>query len=145
MRIQIAFLSFGAVFGIGLAIFSDLIVHVLFGSAYADLVRLFPLFGLLFFVRFAAAAWGIVLTAAGEQRFRTIATVIHWFLIAGIAPILVPSMGIAGWLISVIIGNGLLGFLYALRGARRVTSPWTTVGMTALGGIAFVPFLHVFP
>lgn len=145
MRIQIAFLSFGAVFGIALAIFSNLIVQVLFGSAYGDLVSLFPLFGLLFFVRFAAAAWGIVLTAAGEQRFRTIATVIHWFLIAGITPILVPSMGIAGWLISVIIGNGLLGFLYALRGARRVTSPWTTVGMTALGGIAFVPFLHVFP
>lgn len=145
MRIQIAFLSFGAVFGITLAIFSDLIVQVLFGSAYGELVRLFPLFGLLFFVRLAAAAWGVVLTAAGEQRFRTIATVIHWLLIAGVAPVLIPSMGIAGWLASVILGNALLGFLYALRGAKRVTSPWTTVGMTALGGIAFVPFLHVFP
>jgi len=144
-RIQMAFLSFGALFGIALAVFSELIVHVLFGSAYSDLVRLFPLFGLLFFVRFAAAAWGIVLTAAGEQRFRTVATVIHWLLIAGIAPILVTRMGIVGWLISLIIGNGLLGFLYALRGASRVDSPWTTVGMTALGGIAFVPFLHAFP
>lgn len=144
-RIQMAFLSFGALFGIALAVFSEFIVHVLFGSAYSDLVRLFPLFGLLFFVRFAAAAWGVVLTATGEQRFRTVATVIHWLLIAGIAPILVPRMGIAGWLISLIIGNGLLGFLYALRGAGRVDSPWTTVGMTALGGIAFVPFLHALP
>lgn len=144
-RIQMAFLSFGALFGIALAVFPGLIVHVLFGSAYGDLVRLFPLFGLLFFVRFAAAAWGVVLTAAGEQRFRTAATVIHWLLIAGIAPVLVPRMGIAGWLVSLIIGNGLLGSLYALRGARRVASPWTTVGMTALGGIAFVPFVRVFP
>ena len=144
-RIQIAFLSFGVLFGIALAIFSEFIVHVLFGSAYDDLIRLFPLFGLLFFVRFAAAAWGVVLTAAGEQRFRVIATVIHWLLIAGIAPVLVPRMGIAGWLIALIAGNGLLGILYALRGARRVDSPWTTVGMTALGGIAFLPFLHMFP
>ena len=144
-RIQIAFLSFGALFGIALAVFSEFIVRVLFGSAYSELIRLFPLFGLLFFVRFAAAAWGVVLTAAGEQRFRTVATVIHWLLIAGVAPFLVPSMGISGWLIALIMGNCLLGFLYALRGAKRVESPWTTVGMTALGGIAFVPFLHVFP
>jgi hypothetical protein len=51
-------------------------------------------------------------------------------------------MGISGWLISLIIGNVLLGFLYAIRGARRVDSPWTSVGFTALGGIAFVPFIH---
>lgn len=144
-RVQMAFLSFGAVFGIALAVFSDFIVHILFGSAYGNLVTVFPLFGLLFFVRFAAAAWGVVLTAAGEQRFRMIATVVHWLLIAGIAPILVPRMGIAGWLISLIIGNALLGTLYASRGARRVTSPWTTVGVTVLAGIAFIPFVHVFP
>lgn len=144
-RIQIAFLSFGAFFGIALGVFSESIVNVLFGSAYQDLVKLFPLFGLLFFVRFAAAAWGIVLTAAGEQRFRTYATVIHWILIAGIATILVPRMGIVGWLISLIIGNVVLGAMYAFRGAKRVDSPWVTVGVTALGGIAFVPFLHTFP
>jgi O-antigen/teichoic acid export membrane protein len=137
-----AFISFGALFGITLTIFSELIVHVLFGPAYSSLVIFFPLLGLLFFVRFAAAAWGVVLTAAGEQRFRTIATVIHWVLIAGVVPILVPSMGISGWLISLIIGNVLLGFLYAVRGASRVASPWTSVGVTALGGIAFIPFLH---
>jgi O-antigen/teichoic acid export membrane protein len=141
-RVQMAFISFGALFGITLTIFSELIVHVLFGPAYSSLVIFFPLLGLLFFVRFAAAAWGVVLTAAGEQRFRTIATVIHWVLIAGVVPILVPSMGISGWLISLIIGNVLLGFLYAVRGASRVASPWTSVGVTALGGIAFIPFLH---
>lgn len=143
-RIQLAFLSFGAFFGIALAVFSEFIVNILFGSAYSELVKLFPLFGLLFFVRFAAAAWGVVLTAAGEQHFRTYATVIHWILIGGIAYILVPRMEIVGWLISLIIGNGVLGTLYAFRGARRVDSPWITVGVTALGGIAFVPFLHTF-
>lgn len=144
-RIQMAFLSFGAFFGIALAVFAEFIVHAIFGSAYSDLVRLFPLFGLLFFVRFAAAAWGVVLTAAGEQRFRTVATIIHWILIAVIAPVLVLRLEIAGWLISLVIGNVLLGSLYAWRGAKRVDSPWITVSMTALGGIAFVPFLHAFP
>jgi O-antigen/teichoic acid export membrane protein len=141
-RVQMAFISFGAFFGITLTIFSEFIVQVLFGPDYSSLALFFPLLGLLFFVRFAAAAWGVVLTAAGEQHFRTIATVTHWIFIAGIASILVPSMGISGWLISLIIGNVLLGFLYAIRGARRVDSPWTSVGFTALGGIAFIPFIH---
>jgi O-antigen/teichoic acid export membrane protein len=123
-------------------IFSEFIVHILFGSAYSSLVIFFPLFGLLFFIRFAAAAWGLVLTAAGEQRFRMIATIIHWILIALIAAILVPRMGIAGWLISLIIGSCMLGFLYALRGARRVDSPWTSIGVTALGGFSFIPFFY---
>jgi O-antigen/teichoic acid export membrane protein len=140
-----AFISFGVFFGIALAVFSESIVHILFGSAYSDLAIFFPLFGLLFFVRFAAAAWGIVLTAAGEQHFRTAAMIIHWLLIAVVALILVPRLGIAGWLISLIIGNCLLGFLYALRGARRVDSPWMSVGATALGGISFLPFLHTIP
>jgi O-antigen/teichoic acid export membrane protein len=144
-RIQMAFISFGVFFGIALAVFSESIVHILFGSAYSDLAIFFPLFGLLFFVRFAAAAWGIVLTAAGEQHFRTAAMIIHWLLIAVVALILVPRLGIAGWLISLIIGNCLLGFLYALRGARRVDSPWMSVGATALGGISFLPFLHTIP
>lgn len=142
MRIQMAFLAFGAAFGIALGIFSGPIVQILFGPAYGDLVELLPLFGLLFFVRFAAAAWGVVLTAGGEQRYRTFATIAHWILIGGIASILVPGMGIAGWLIAVIIGNGLLGFLYALRGARRVNSPWKVVAMTVVAGIAFMPILH---
>lgn len=140
--VQIAFLSFGVFFGISMIIFSEFIVHILFGSAYSSLVIFFPLFGLLFFVRFAAAAWGLVLTAAGEQRFRMIATVIHWLLIALIAAILVPRMGISGWLISLIIGSCMLGFLYALRGARRVDSPWTSIGVTALGGFSFIPFFY---
>lgn len=143
-KIQATFLVFGALFGIAMAVFSEALVDSLFGAAYGDLATLFPLFGLLFFVRFAAAAWGVILTASGEQRYRTFATIIHWILIAGIAPFLVPGMGIAGWLGALIIGNVLLGFLYALRAARRVESPWATVGMTALGGIAFVPFFHSF-
>jgi O-antigen/teichoic acid export membrane protein len=144
-KIQIAFLTFGALFGMTMAVFSELIVKILFGPAYLGLTGILPLFGLLFFVRFAAAAWGVVLTAAGEQRYRTFATVTHWGLIACIAPFLVPALGVAGWLISVIFGNALLGFLYAMRGAKRVASPWITVGMTALGGVAFVPFLRVYP
>lgn len=143
-RVQAVFLIVGALFGIALAVFSEIIVNVLFGTAYSSLVAFFPLFGLLFFVRFAAAAWGVVLTASGEQRYRTWATIIHWILIAAIAPFLVPDTGVAGWLVALIIGNTLLGFLYALRGAKRVDSPWTTVVMTALGGIAFVPFFHSF-
>ena len=142
-RIQIVFLSFGAIFGITMAVFSAPLVHILFGSTYGNLVRLFPLFGMLFFVRFSAAAWGVVLTAAGEQRYRTIATAIHWGLIAAITPNLVTRLGVQGWLISLIVGHFLLVFIYSRRGARLVTAPWTTVGLIVLGSFIFLPFVYL--
>jgi O-antigen/teichoic acid export membrane protein len=141
VRVQAAFVAVGTAFGLTLAIFSDVIVGVLFGSAYAELGRYFPLFGMLFFVRFAAAAWGVVLTAAGEQKYRTYATIFHWAIVAVMVPFLVPESGIAGWLISLIVANIVLACLYALRGARRVARPGLTILATSLCAAVFVPLV----
>lgn len=142
-RIQFAFLGVGTLFGVALALLAKPIVDILFGAAYKELIGLFPLFGMLFFVRFSAAAWGVVLTAAGEQKYRTFATICHWVLIASVAPFWVSVLGVGGWLASLITGNIFLAFMYAFRGAKRVRSPWVTICITVLCSIAFVPFIHI--
>jgi O-antigen/teichoic acid export membrane protein len=141
-RIQMAFLLFGLTFGLFIWLFSDFIVSVLFGSEYLQLASLLPVFGLLFFVRMSAAAWGIILTASGEQKFRTIATIAHWMVVAIAAIYLVPSFNVLGWLVALIVGNVLLTFLYASRCLRKVEFPWITVAATIAGYAVFIPSLH---
>ena len=142
-RIQRAFLIFGLAFGIFIWFFSDLIVSILFGSEYLKLVRLLPVFGLLFFVRMSAAAWGIVLTASGEQSFRTVATIAHWIAVALAAIYFVPTFSVLGWLVALIIGNIFLTFLYAARCLKKVEFAWVTVLATIAGYAVFIPALYV--
>jgi len=144
-RAQMAFLFVGAGFGISITVLAHEIVFVLYGDAYAELIRMFPLFGLLFFARFSAAAWGVVLTAMGEQAFRTMATVLHWCMVILIAPILVSAFGVSGWLLALVAGNVVLALLYARRAAIGTSNPWRTVALTGLAAIAFLPFLHLSP
>lgn len=141
-KIQIVFLGFGAIFGVTLAVLGEPLVLLIFGSGYRELIPLMPFFGLLFFMRFAAAAWGIVLTARGQQVFRTWASVLHWLVIAAAAWILVPVYGNRGWLIALCVGNLLLGLAYAMRGRNLVEKHWEMLGLTALGSFIFLPFVR---
>lgn len=141
-KMQFAYLATGTSIGMTLAIFHEPIVDLLFGPQYKALYELFPLFGLLFFVRFAAAAWGVILTALGEQQYRTTATIIHWLIIATLVPLLIPDQGNKGWLFALVIGNLCLGGMYASRVFGRVRTPWLTLGTTAILGCGFYPFIH---
>lgn len=140
-KIQAAFLTVGGVFGLALALLASPLVNVLYGRAYAELIGLMPWFGLLFFVRHAAAAWGVLLTAAGAQKFRTQANAAHWGVIAISTMVLVPHFGSRGWIASLVVGNAILSFVYAWRAAHLVTAAWRTLGMTFVLGLAFVPFV----
>jgi len=142
-QLQIAFLSAGIAFGFGIAAFAVPIVSLIYGSNYADLAPLMPFFGLLFFLRFAAAGWGVVLTAAGQQSFRSNMGLIHWIAIAALAWVLVPSLASSGWLISLCFGTLLLGCAYAIRARKLVAHFESTLIFTAVGCSCFIPFLRI--
>ncbi|MEO8038339.1 MAG: oligosaccharide flippase family protein [Betaproteobacteria bacterium] len=141
-RLQLTFLVFGTTSGLALSIFAKPLVFLLFGNGYLALVDLMPLFGLLLFTRFLAAAWGLVLTATGNQMFRMWASVFHWLVIAASAIWLVPLMGNRGWLLSLFAGTTVLAFIYAARGSQLVPTHWSVLALAASGGLAFLPFLH---
>lgn len=143
LRVQWAFVGVGIAFGILLAAAADPIVHLLFGAEYAGLAPLLPWFGLLFFVRFVAASWGVLLTSVGAQSFRAWMNIVQWSVVAALAPWLVPRLGATGWLIALSIGNGVLALAYVLRGRRLCGTDWRQAVAVSAALACFLPFLHL--
>ncbi|WP_124948696.1 oligosaccharide flippase family protein [Sulfuriferula thiophila] len=141
-RLQTAFIASGMIFGLVLAVASEPIVHILFGKQFIALANLLPWFGLLFFVRFLASAWGIMLTSAGRQTLRAKANLMHWIVILLTAWSLVPAYGNVGWIISLTIGNLLLAAVYFTASYSLVQPTRSNTLITIAGAGAFLPFLH---
>ena len=143
IALQIVFLTYGAIFGMVLAYFPELIVNLAFGESYSQLIALLPLFGLLFFVRFFAAAWGVILTAAGYQAYRAKATAIYLIFALALGSGLTYSMHVQGWLIALILAHLLLGILLMVHAIRSGQGGSATLSACAVlaGGLLFVPQL----
>jgi len=142
--LQAIFLTYGVVFGLALAYFPDQIVDLAFGENYKQLASFLPLFGLLFYLRFCGAAWGVILTATGHQGFRAKSTAIHLVFLLLVGSYLTYSMQAQGWLIALVLANLLLGILYMIRAKRSgLGGVSATFGLAAmlLGGLLFVPSL----
>lgn len=139
--LQTSFLSYGLIFGLILAYFSDQIVDYAFGNNYNQLKTLLPLFGLLFYIRFFAAAWGVVLTATGYQGFRAKAALIHWIVALPLGSYLTNSLKAQGWIITLILTSLLLGVLFVHKTIRSNLgiSVKLNVGMAIFGGMFFIP------
>ncbi len=142
-RLQAFYLLTGFVGGLILVVFSRPLVGLLFGPDYAELIAVLPLFGALYFLRMAAAAWGILLTAIGMQGYRTWIGVLHWLLIAAATPFLVPQIGVAGWLYALLAGTCGLIVAYAWKGAKSAARP-VLVLVVSLGGFGLLLLFNRF-
>jgi O-antigen/teichoic acid export membrane protein len=141
--VQRVFIGAGAAFGLALTILSKPLTLLLFGARFAALAELLPWFGLLFFVRFFASSWGIILTSAGQQGFRAWSNVAMWTLQLVLAAVLIPRFGTIGWLIALICGHAFLSAIYMMRGVRTTPLCTSTLALTGVFACAFVPFIHL--
>lgn len=142
-RVQWAFVGVGFVFGLLLCGLADPLVRLLFGVQYLGLVEVLPWFGLLFFVRFFASSWGVLLTSAGAQRYRAAMNAVHWTLIGALSLVLVPRHGLMGWLLCLTAGNALLAAAYVWRGRQLSGAGWRQPALAMLALAGFLPFLQV--
>lgn len=142
-RVQWAFVGFGLVFGLALCGLAEPLVRLLFGAQYLGLVDVLPWFGLLFFVRFFASSWGVLLTSAGAQRYRAAMNAVHWALIGALSLVLVPRLGLVGWLLCLTAGNALLAAAYVWRGRQLSGAGWRQPALALLALAGFLPFLQV--
>lgn len=144
-RLQSAFLALGIVGGLAFLLGGPWFVQHMLGPSFAALAGLTPLFGVLFVLRSAVSAWGVVLTVEGGQRYRAWASGGHWLLVAALAWSLVPEHGNAGWLLSLLGGNLLLLAAYivgVVRASGERRSNGRMVGMTLLVVLLFLPAIH---
>jgi O-antigen/teichoic acid export membrane protein len=142
-HLQTAFFGTGATFGLCLAVAADPIVRVLFGNQFTTLTTLLPWFGFLFFVRFFAAAYGILLIAAGKQSIRAKTNLLHWIVILLCAFGLVPRLGNLGWILALTAGNILLACIYFIAARNLVKVSKLNVFIVLIGLVGFVPFLQI--
>jgi O-antigen/teichoic acid export membrane protein len=110
-----AFAAVGLAVGLLMALALPPLVERFYGADFAPLKVLLPWFGLLFALRMVAGAWGVLLTAQGAQRYRSIGMAAHWLLIAAVAMLAVPRWGATGWILALAIGTLGLGLGYAAR------------------------------
>jgi O-antigen/teichoic acid export membrane protein len=142
-KIQLAFIACGISGGLVLTYGAELIVSILYGDSFSALASLLPLFGILFFARFFAASWGLILTAHGHQKFRATSTLVHLLFALVLAILWLPKHGVAGWLWALIFANLFLALIYMFGAIRyRAVNISVKVSAAALcGGLAFLPQL----
>lgn len=141
--LQASFLTYGLIFGLALAYFPNQIVNFAFGENYKQLAALFPFFGFLFFMRFCAAAWGVILTATGHQGYRAKVAAIHLVFMLLVGSYFAYRIQAQGWLIASILANILLCILQMLRTIRMNLGASAAIGvsMISFGMLLFVPAL----
>ena len=142
-NIQLVFILFGLLFGISLAGLSHYIVKYLFGSSFTSLEIVFPWLGLLFFIRFFASAWGMILTSAGLQTYRTKVNALQWIICLALTPVLMPMLGTIGWIICLSLGQLILGLGYFIKGVSLVKPTKSMLILSILGFLVFYPFLKL--
>ncbi|MCZ4313850.1 oligosaccharide flippase family protein [Comamonadaceae bacterium G21597-S1] len=142
-RVETVFFGSGAAVGLLLAITAKPLVQLLFGENFMALAHLMPWFGLLFFVRFVASGFGLLLTAAGKQALRAKVNLGHWIVILISAAVLVPRFGNLGWIWALTIGNLMLALIYFRAIQPVVSLSRLNAGLALLCPLAFIPFVQV--
>lgn len=130
-QVILIFSAFGIVVGWLFALLLPPLVVMLYGPAFESLRTLMPWFGLLFAARLVAGAWGLLLTAKGQQRYRTICSATHWLFIALLTPFTVPAWGALGWIVAMLVGTVFLCILYGVRAWGLVKSRALAVAASA--------------
>lgn len=90
------------------------IVSIVYGEKYHLLVDLLPIFGVLIFIRLAAAGLGVNLVALKKQKIRVYANLLVLILVVGFAKIAIDSYGVIGMLYLQIAAVSLLLAIYIL-------------------------------
>ncbi len=95
--------------------FPDIVVGIIYGSAgYERVISLFPLFGVVLFLRYFGASYGILLTVDDKQVVRTIGVGLSVIVSITMNIFLIPKYGLLGALYASIVTHVFLTLIYIL-------------------------------
>jgi len=103
--------------------FSDLLVKFFYGnSGFAEVIQLFPLFGVVLLLRYWGASYGILLTVDDRQIVRMIGVGLSVIVSISLNIILIPRFNLIGALTASIITHVFLNSIYIFFACRQVRS-----------------------
>jgi O-antigen/teichoic acid export membrane protein len=93
LKLNVSVLRLSIIFIIGMLIFSKLIIIILFGNKFLELLDIFWILALIVGMRIIGASYGILLTISNKQALRAIAGAISIILIVICDLIFIPIYG----------------------------------------------------
>lgn len=123
-----------------LAAGSPWIVSLLYGSQYAELVPLLPLFAVILWLRYGGAGWGLVLTVANKQstRMQAVTGAFIFNILLNIA--LIPNFGLKGAIFSSLATHIVLNTVYWLFSREQFRNYSLSIRSN---GLVFTTFAHI--
>jgi O-antigen/teichoic acid export membrane protein len=104
----------GVVFAIPLVAFPELVIDILFGPNFSAAAQWLPWFGVILLVRYAAGAFGVILSAIGLQRKRVVGQVLAICVyVVCLALVAANRWGVEPALASLLIAMTAMGVAYA--------------------------------
>ncbi len=88
--------------------------RLFYGAKYAALAPLLPLFGVVLFLRYAAAAHGVILTVTDRQSVRAIAVTLAALANVLLNILLIPTQGLLGAVVAAALTHVLLDAIYVV-------------------------------
>lgn len=89
------------------------ILDVLYGSRYRDLAPLLVIFGVVMFLRYSGAVYGVLLTVRGRQSIRAIGVACTLAFMVMLDFLVIPRRGIMGAALVLLAAHVLLTVIYA--------------------------------
>jgi O-antigen/teichoic acid export membrane protein len=119
----------GLIVAVPLIILPGFITHTLFGSEFSRLAEWLPWFGLILFVRYSGAAFGIVLSAIGLQKKRVLGQILAVVAyMAGMAVVRACDLSVTAALASMLTAMSLMGAVYAWHIFKAKRTNYLTIG-----------------
>lgn len=122
LRLNKYLLVIGGFLGASLAIFSDAIIGVLYGSGYAPSAPLLRLLAVVVFLRFAGAGFGMIINISRNQRWCTIGVSISAVMNIVLNCYAIPRHSALGAAVTSIVTHLVLNSLYVIFAYRAVRS-----------------------
>jgi len=102
----------GLVLGIGVFLFSNPLINLLYGVKYENSVIIMQILSIVIFLRFLGAGYGLFMTVAEGQKFRAIGVSISVIVSVVFNLILIPKYGATGAAIASLITHMVLNSIY---------------------------------
>lgn len=126
---------FGLLGAIIMSVAGEWLARTIYGASYGDVVQILPLMGLVLFLRYAGAGYGLLLTALDRQTIRTWAVIAAFGVSLWMNFIFVPTYGLRGAVLASLITHALLNTVYVVVAyvqVRELCMNWRTWGLCGL-------------
>jgi len=134
----------GLVFGIGIFIFSEPMIKLLYGSQYQNSVIIMQILAIVIFLRFLGAGYALFITVAEGQKYRAIGVSLSVIVSIILNILLIPKLGGIGAAVASLVTHIVLDSIYFYFSVRLTKSVFVGSDLLKVTLILLISLLSVY-